>query len=163
MKLSHYSNAIIKPPVRSAVDQPPHPHHKPYGFWLSVDGPEDWVWWCTAEDFGIGRLKHRHEVTLDPKANVLVIDTASGIDKFTRDFGAPLVPGSDSLYIDWSKVVKKYQGAIIAPYQWERRFDRAGTWYYSWDCASGVVWDAAAIAGIEHEPSWQVPARSEAA
>ena len=42
-----------------------------------------------------------------------------------------------------------YQGIIIAPYLWTRRHHESTGWYYSWDCASGVIWDARAIAELK--------------
>ena len=51
--------------------------------------------------------------------------------------------------IDWRLVAEEWQGIVIAPYLWERRFDSDARWYYSWDCASGCIWDHRAIAAIE--------------
>lgn len=43
--------------------------------------------------------------------------------------------------LDWLKVKQKYQGIIIAPYQWKCRMAQETKWYYGWDCASGCIWD----------------------
>ncbi len=43
--------------------------------------------------------------------------------------------------LEWDKVKDKYQGIIIAPYQWECRLALETCWYYGWDCASGCIWD----------------------
>ena len=48
------------------------------------------------------------------------------------------------MFIDWPKVAERYDGIIIAPYQWSRRLD-GPMWYYGWDCASGCVWRARAV------------------
>ena len=47
----------------------------------------------------------------------------------------------DTHEIDWKKVKSKYQGIIIAPYQWSCRLNLDSNWYYGWDCASGCIWD----------------------
>jgi hypothetical protein len=51
--------------------------------------------------------------------------------------------------INWAGVAKDYQGVIIAPFVWDRRLHDAYSWYYTWDCASGCIWDAAAIERVE--------------
>lgn len=50
--------------------------------------------------------------------------------------------------IDWRRVAESYQGIVIAPYVWARRHHLASGWYYAWDCASGCIWDSAAVAAI---------------
>lgn len=50
-------------------------------------------------------------------------------------------------HINWPMVADRYQGIVIAPYLWSRRMD-GGLWYYGWDCASGCIWDAAAVASV---------------
>ncbi|QBI98814.1 hypothetical protein SEA_BOBBY_184 [Mycobacterium phage Bobby] len=52
-------------------------------------------------------------------------------------------------WIDWGKVAADYGGIIIAPYQWSRRMDPH--WYYTWDCASGCIWNLEAIESLEAE------------
>ncbi len=51
--------------------------------------------------------------------------------------------------VDWTRIASEYQGIIIAPYVWECRLNDSCNWYYGWDCASGCIWDAAAVALIE--------------
>jgi hypothetical protein len=50
--------------------------------------------------------------------------------------------------IDWYRVAEQYDGIIITPYIYERRLTEYTTWYYSWDCASGCIWNGKAIANI---------------
>ena len=64
-----------------------------------------------------------------------------------------LVRYADSSYpredIDWAAVARCYQGIIIPTYHFEFRFDtHVSDWYYGWDCASGCIWDAGAIASV---------------
>lgn len=59
-------------------------------------------------------------------------------------FSLPGMPRYE--YIDWASVCRAYQGIVISPYFWSRRM--GPMWYYSWDCASGVIWDADAIESV---------------
>lgn len=49
------------------------------------------------------------------------------------------------IWIDWVKVKPLYDGIIITPYQWRCRLDPDIFWYYSWDCASGCIWNLETI------------------
>lgn len=144
MNLSHYSNDATVVPY--AVDQSPepYPYAKPCGLWVSVDGPDDWAAWC-AEQFRDTAAQHRHIVTLAEGHDVLVIDTARGLVQFSEAYGKTHWLGGDAC-IDWAAVAKRHQGVIVAPYQRSARYDLM--WYYGWDCASGCIWDPAAIASV---------------
>ncbi|HET7909679.1 MAG TPA: hypothetical protein VFL19_03135 [Nitrospira sp.] len=156
MKLSHFSPTRITS-VRS-VEQSPLPDMKPRGLWVSVDGKDDWPSWCKSERFGpIGAGRHvfRYRVDVD-LSRVLHLDTAAAVMRFNDEYvreklagkfpGLPESPFKLSIWIDWSAVAAKYAGIIIAPYQWARRLELM--WYYGWDCASGCIWDAAAVRSI---------------
>lgn len=109
--------------------------YKPRGFWYEVNG--EWREWCGAENFGTGR--YIHEVQLND-CNVLIIDTATKLDRFHNDFQIvqQLSPKFALIEIDWKRVSDNYDGVEIAPYQYQRRYKFM--WYYGWDCASGVIW-----------------------
>ena len=123
---------------------------KPDGLWVSVDGEDDWPEWCQRESYdGCGRYHYRVHLDLD---HVLVLDTVQAV----RDFDARwrkgyLEPQLRLSNIDWPPIALKYAGIIIAPYRWELRLDLH--WYYGWDCASGCIWDPAAVIGLEQLPS----------
>lgn len=75
--------------------------------------------------------------------------------KFVDAFA--ILTSSDGLInshtIDWGRVAEKYGGIEIAPgLPW--RFRTRSKWYYTWDCASGVIWDVNAITGIELFAVW---------
>ena len=147
--LVHYSDEPIITPY--SVAQSPEPDHKPRGLWLSfedpsLDEPEHWAAWCDAESFPIG--KYKHDVQLSPGAHILWLKSPGDIDQFNSQYRATLIPEYTYFAIDWSRVAREYNGIIIAPYQWERRFASHVNWYYTWDCASGCVWDAYAIASV---------------
>ena len=108
--------------------------YKPKGFWYQVDG--DWLRWCEAEDFGHG--SHVHSLDLND-CTVLLIDTLRKLDNFHRRFSRIKRPGRYAIpEINWGKLSSLYDGLEIAPYRWERRLEFS--WYYGWDCASGVIW-----------------------
>ena len=122
MRLMHYSDAPVSEIV--SKDQIDRPNRKPRGFWVSVEGEDDWPSWCRSEDFGLSRLTHGHEVILADSGKLLRIGSVSALDDFHREFTGPHHFGSycDHL-IHWDRVANKYDGIIIAPYRWERRLD----------------------------------------
>jgi len=162
MKLVHFSDQIVTA-VHNDFRQTGH--NKPHGFWVSVEGEIDgeesygWRQWCEDEGFGLNRLTHAHEVTLTPDAHILRIRTGVDLNTFDDqwreqpDWSDPIQrkyhPRLSST-IDWSRVAKRWQGIIIAPYLWSHRLE-GPFWYYGWDCASGCIWDPSAIASIKLE------------
>lgn len=127
---------------------------KPHGFWVSVEGEDDWPSWCRAEEVRSESLTVAHEVRLTDSANIRRITSVDEIDQFHNEFAAPTDfdirhrYGTDYWGIDWRPVVREYDGIIIAPYLWERRLDGGCGWYYTWDCASGCIWNLAAIESV---------------
>jgi hypothetical protein len=145
IRLVHYAKSPVLA-VRS-VEQPGPADMKPRGFWLSDDDCEDnWRAWCEAETFSLGNLACVHDVALRDTANVLRLAGAYEIDAFDRQYTGELCRGIS--YIDWARVASDYDGIIITPYIWERRLTNTARWYYGWDCASGCIWNADAIASI---------------
>ena len=134
------------------TEQPSLPGHKPHGFWWEVDG--DWRRWCTEENYGhmVGNL-----FTVDlGRSRICTIRTVSELDAFHTRWSAPLIsePYGHGL-IRWDLVAEVWDGIEIAPYRWERRLSGAAhSWYYSWDCASGCVWNPVG-ATVQHVGTWQ--------
>lgn len=150
MKLIHYAEEPISSLEKRTYDQSELSWQaKPNGLWLSVEGftgPNNYNWkeWCEAEGFRVEYLVNPYEVILHENANILHLKSAKEIFEFsklyplkTRDWDAE----NDSYQLEWNKVKEKYQGIIIAPYQWECRLALETCWYYGWDCASGCIWD----------------------
>lgn len=148
MILTHYSAAPLTK-VRYATQSREYDFRgKPNGLWLSVDQDGDgWRDWCISEGFGLSRLTHVHEVTLAPNAKLLHLSGAAAIDDFSDEYGAR-PHGMRMRYINWRRVAARYHGIVIAPYVWARRLDGDAFWYYTWDCASGCIWNPKAIASI---------------
>lgn len=150
VRLIHYTDAKIGPlEVRPQGDD----QFKPHGLWVSDQDCEDnWPAWCLSEDFGLERLTLAYEVTLIPDANVRYISSTDEIDAFTQRWAVhPLPDIKSNMWIDWTGVRAECDGLIITPYIYERRLSYGGNdamWYYSWDCASGCIWDPRAIATI---------------
>lgn len=148
--------------------------YKPEGFWVSVRGEDDWPSWCLSENFWADGLSCRHRVTLVDDAAICLITNGSQLEAFheqwaeERDFdrkyresyGHNRMGLSDEYLrlqweINWSKVATEYDGVIITPYLWSHRTG-GPSWYYPWDCASGVIWNGHAIKGVELDPMKQL-------
>jgi len=130
------------------------PFMKPDGFWFS---PEDdnqefdgsWRDYLEQEFFGGQLLTYKYHVKLESCVNLLVLDTVAKMYEFNKRYLLyDKEPVLRSLAILWQKVALDYQGIIIAPYQWSVRLDKDFRWYYTWDCASGCIWDISAIDSI---------------
>lgn len=148
-KLWHYTAEpfVIEP--RSYEQDEPNTFGKPRGFWVSVEGEYDWPSWCRAEEFGLDRLSYRSPVSIS--GNILYVGPDE-MTAFEQEFSVLLrrfITFEDRA-IDWRKVADRYDGIIIAPYSWEHRLD--ARWYYTWDCASGCIWNLDAITVGESEP-----------
>ena len=138
MILHHFSDKCV--PLNQMYNIPNdlqcvEPFEKPYGFWVSVKGEDDWPHWCRDNEFLIPHLTVCHGIDID-YAKVLIIDTPEKLLKFENNFYA-VVHGF--VCINWRKVAGEYSGIIISPYFYEFRFN---SWYCGWDCASGCIWSA---------------------
>ncbi len=146
MRLIHYSKIpLLK------VESRPHEQHgagayKTPGLWVSVEGDDDWVAWCRSEQWSLTSFAHAAEIILHQQAAIKYLSSAKDIDLFTEEFRDDARPVSGT--VDWLAIRQNWQGLVIAPYCWERRLTNHTNWYYGWDCASGVIWDANAIAEL---------------
>lgn len=144
---AHYSDAPFHGPIRPTPLDSQRISMKPKGFWISVEGCGDgWREWCESEAFNLGGLAQKCEITLAQNANLLWLQTPAEIDEFTKRYQTKEDDDSSFNQIDWRSVAHKYDGILIAPYQWESRLSKISRWYYGWDCASGCIWDVSAIA-----------------
>ena len=140
-RLLHYSAKPFTLNPRRTYQQERERDHKPAGLWLSVEGEYDWKYWSEAESFNLDAMKNVSEIALKADANILVIDSVKKLDAFNTLYGNN--DPHELRGIEWRKVVATHDGIIIAPYYWERRISLM--WYYTWDCASGVIWNLKAI------------------
>ncbi len=153
MRLVHYSASPVTA-IRSVQQLRVALSFKPRGLWVSDDDcANNWRAWCEEENFRLLGLACAHDVTLAPDASILLLEGAADIDAFTRQYGATYDFTPPSLangcpIVRWGAVAAAYDGIVITPYVWERRLDGIARWYYAWDCASGCIWNARAIASI---------------
>lgn len=160
MRLFHYTEEpLAYDPARIYEQNEPRSFGKPVGFWVSVQGEDDWPSWCTDNEFHTDGLTHAHTVELAPDANVLMLDTVDAMvdfhDRFSVEDTGWLPPRHTfseeyvwkSRPIDWTPITALYDGIIIAPYQWSCRMKY--DWYYGWDASSGCIWNLRAIAAVE--------------
>ena len=122
-------------------------YEKPKGFWVSVDGEDDWPSWCSSEMPSWLEGKTRYRIHIADWSRLLVLTSALDLDCFTERYGREVEGSWSRQYIDWPEVAKAHAGIVIAPYCWSRRM--VHNWYYGWDCASGCIWDASVIARVE--------------
>lgn len=139
MERTHVASRDLGPTIKlRPVGQTEHRRHKPNGFWYEVDG--DWRRWCRAEEWGDpdGPL---YRVTLNGE-RMLNIRSEDELRAFNEEYGKSDWLRSDRYVweVDWETAAEQYDGVEIAPYLWSMRFDTEIAWYYSWDCASGIIW-----------------------
>lgn len=191
MKLVHFSDKPVKllpsydHVLKQMADEPPkvdykvlkervdgRRYFKPVGLWISdEDAKMSWSEWCKSEGFRDIDKQYAYEIKLKSEANILYLETALDIYDFTlkyayKDSKINNLGGRSYVHeIDWPRVEKEYQGIIITPYQWECRMPPQTMWYYSWDCASGCIWDVEAIQSFEQirkgKGVKKVPARAK--
>ncbi len=166
-KLFHYSQHEVKKLNPIFYDKyreywPEEGAMKPCGVWISVeDGEDSWFDWCKSEEFRLENLRHKYSVVIAPDAKILHLKTPQEIQLFSLEYAAndpldfsrrsPLHYQHAYIYkISWKKIKEKYDGIIIAPYQHSLRFDEVSSWYYTWDCASGCIWNLDKVSIMLH-------------
>lgn len=149
MILSHFSAEPLE-----LINPFPYPqledtggHFKPFGLWLSDESDHGWKKWCENEEFNLERLKHETKFRVDMEG-VLHLDSAEKVRDFSKQFSVEHGFLGAMRQINWKAVKAAYSGIIITPYFWELRLDMDYMWYYSWDCASGCVWDLSKLSII---------------
>lgn len=140
-KLKHSSlkQELIKPMNRDNII-----HGKPWGLWFSIESSEyNWSWWCKAENFHLYRMKWVNTLLFKPDARIVYLDTLKKVLRFNKLFCINPYPDMPfSLrYLDWTQVLPLCDGIIISPYFWQLRMRIESFWYYTWDCASGCIWN----------------------
>jgi hypothetical protein len=149
MNLVHFSASRIEKLEPRSYPPDSREYFKPRGLWVTdMDCADNWKAWCEAEEFGLDRLAVQHTVRLSETANILKMSSARELDLFSNSYECSLSPRlPNRKVIDWPRLAEEYDGIIITPYIWERRLDGPCNvrWYYSWDCASGCIWNLNAI------------------
>ncbi len=140
----HFGESVlhaVHPP-----DRPQQTAYKPLGLWYSREDEDDnWSQWCRAESFADIDSMVRTELQLD-LSRMLLLKTVDDVLEFSRTFGVNRYPTIRD--IDWPRVSGLWGGIEISPYQHPLRFKCDVSWYYTWDVASGCIWDPRAIVQV---------------
>lgn len=130
---------------------------KPDGFWYACY--DDWY---NFEERGDSKYIHQININSRVLTNIqnknkdklLVIDNVNDFDIFNSRYAYELRYSNDSekeifkyndlqnYLVDWNKVSQDYGGIQICPYLKKRK---KILWYYSFDVASGCVWNIKSI------------------
>jgi len=135
-KRTHCSDShekIILKEMKHLFEDNNYYYSKPPGFWYQID--DDWERWCKDEDFHCGKFKH--EIIIND-CNILIIDTLEKFEKFVDEYSTTDLKCWKFNKLKVEKLINNYDGLEISHYFYEYRLNVH--WYYSWDCASGVIW-----------------------
>jgi len=116
-------------------------YFKPRGLWWGVDMAWlEWMetGWPDRYEMDLTGPTWLFEVVLPAQTKLLSLQSPNDLDAFTHKYGCG-DPDQIFCEIDWPSVAQQYDGIEIDPYQWCRRLELG--WYYSWDCASGCIWN----------------------
>lgn len=112
--------------------------------WWAVD--DAWLSWCEG-DMPDWVGEHFYDLHID-ESKILIIGRDMTLEQFHHKYSVPSYPGAPSRSIDWARVAEHYSGIEIPEYSYQHRLEIGFLWYYGWDVASGVIWDAAALRDI---------------
>lgn len=153
----HFTNKLL----RRFRNKKQKSDDKPQGLWYGIDF--SWAEWCFAEEFDrVGT--YIYEIIVNEE-RILKINNLRQFDAFEKKYrqlphyvkennlliktlsDAGLFDAGDYGFnffaIDYEEVAKEFGGIEINPYFYQRRLNTK--WYYTWDCASGCVWDRTAV------------------
>lgn len=153
-RLIHYSDKpllALLPVAQADEVYDWHDGRKPAGLWVSAEGEDDWAAWCESEDFRDTSKQVATEIILKPDHRVLYLRTDTDMMSFNCEYGVQINRYGSWLEsrIDWPRLALTYDGIVIAPYQWHHRLDGpCHDWYYTWDCASGCLWNDRSVLGL---------------
>ncbi len=125
--------------IRSTPSEEQKIEFKPKGFWFGIQ--DSWVDWIEGEA-PHWKQDNLYSVEVD-EDKCLVINTLEELVKFHNTYRTNTSYGE---MINWSIVADQYSGVIIKEYFWEKRTDYM--WYYTWDVASGCIWDNTAVKSV---------------
>jgi len=114
---------------------------KPLGLWYACGA--GWLDWAVSEmpDWLHGYI---YRLDLD-KTQMLQLRSRQSV----VDFGSKYKYESyGTSAIRWASVAERYPGIEICPYQASLRMHPAVDWYYTWDVASGCIWNPVVIRGV---------------
>lgn len=140
--LSNENEIIFKP-----KDQKQEPTYKPSGLWYGFGA--SWLDWVRSEMPEWEKDYSKIFVIEINEGSVLKMSTFEELLEFTNKYSpSKNIPIFKMNLIDWSEVAKDYSGIEINPYIFRARMNEKTNWYYTWDVASGCIWDRNAIKSI---------------
>ena len=149
--LSHFSPEVVRA-VRSELpgdgeewDVFDPEQTKPRGFWVSLDGENDWAQLSRR----LGRAPGiRHRVVLRNDGNLLIIDDEADAREVSRWY---MRQDSETggLKIDWKAMGADWAGILMLRFDWPLTLEQELYWTHHWSIPSGCIWDSRAIGSIE--------------
>lgn len=119
-----------------------HQYQKPHGLWYACGNA--WLQWVLHEmPEWLKGYRYVYQLEVRPE-KMCVIRTDRAFADFEQTYKA-----WRSEAINWGDVYDDYAGIEICPYRWERRMAYGSGWYYTWDVASGCIWDPIAVKSIK--------------
>lgn len=118
---------------------------KPIGLWYGFG--TSWIDFVRSE-MPQRETDHVYKIEIDT-SNVLVIKDDNSFLEFSDKYKDPEFEkkwsyGRNS-NIDWPRVAKEYKGIEFPVYFSKYRMADKHDWYYTWDVASGCIWDLSAV------------------
>ena len=125
--------------------------NKPEGIWLSIG--EEWKKWCLMEDYCLEQLYTQNEIKIIDMSKIIEINTKEEVDNFIYEYEDITIRKKIYTFIDWSIVMRKYDGIIINNF-YELKFsnvlyDENYMWLYSWDVPSACIWNPKVLKVVE--------------
>jgi hypothetical protein len=109
---------------------------KPSGLWYACGS--QWLDWKHAEGYEVEDFVYLVRIN---EERILRLDSEQKVLEFSAKFS---VEGGE--LVDWVAVAGAgWSGVEICPYQNSLRMSPEVDWYYSWDVASGCVWNPSEI------------------
>ena len=136
---------------------------KPKGVWYGCG--DSWLKWMDREKpEWLDAVNYVYELELDQEF-ILTITNEQQFKRFESEYwgrapwqgrgGWSETGPPDGQYemIEWDTLVGQYDGIEICPYLQQFRMSNS-MWYYTWDVASGCIWDSQVLIG-EPKLLWQ--------
>lgn len=130
------------------IKQSAKPSDKPNGLWYGCG--DTWLKWMKLYmPKWLDDVNYVYELEIDTDNEFMeFITNAKEFKKFEDEFWKSRLwkrlfrkNGEDREFIDWGLFAGAGGGGIeICPYLWDFRMSTS-MWYYSWDVASGCIWD----------------------
>jgi hypothetical protein len=138
---------ILDKPFGTISAKPQTVDFKPNGLWYSCG--KEWIEWVLSEQRSWVRPYVYRLHLSDSK--IIKISNKKELEEFTKKYlKKDHMPGMEtSLFVDWPKVASEYDGIQICPYIHSARMSQSTEWYYSWDVASGCIWNPSAVTKAE--------------